>query len=122
MATDIQTLLGDQAESLLGFDSPKIPKERLHLPGVDFLDRVFMQSDRSNRVLATWHGCITVVVWQGRGICPFCPWTRALSILPAPVLRRTPITLTRRISSSWRSKADVMLSLQRLVCARGTPK
>ena len=51
MATDIQTLLGDQAESLLGFDSPKIPKERLHLPGVDFLDRVFMQSDRSNRVL-----------------------------------------------------------------------
>ncbi|HKJ39064.1 MAG TPA: class I fructose-bisphosphate aldolase [Anaerolineales bacterium] len=51
MATDIQTLLGDQAESLLGFDSPKIPKERLHLPGGDFLDRVFMQSDRNNRVL-----------------------------------------------------------------------
>src|SRR5690606_5173464 len=48
---DIQSLLGDKAEYLLGFDSPKIPKERLQLPGPDFVDRVFMQSDRNNRVL-----------------------------------------------------------------------
>jgi len=51
MATDIQSLLGDKAESLLGFTSPKIPKERLHLPGPNFLDDTFMQSDRNNRVL-----------------------------------------------------------------------
>src|SRR5215213_423638 len=51
MTNNIQSLLGDKAESLLGFDSPKIPKERLHLPGPDFVDRVFMQSDRNNRVL-----------------------------------------------------------------------
>jgi len=51
MATDIQSLLGDKAESLLGFTSPKIPKERLHLPGPNFLDDVFIQSDRNNRVL-----------------------------------------------------------------------
>src|SRR5512143_3851145 len=51
MTTDIQSLLGDKAESLLGFDSPKIPKDRLQLPGPDFVDRVFMQSDRNNRVL-----------------------------------------------------------------------
>ena len=51
MTTDIQSLLGDKTESLLGFDSPKIPKERLHLPGPDFVDRIFMQSDRNNRVL-----------------------------------------------------------------------
>src|SRR6476619_6921402 len=51
MTNDIQSLLGEKAESLLGFDSPKIPKERLHLPGPDFVDRVFMQSDRNNRVL-----------------------------------------------------------------------
>ncbi len=42
---------GIRRNSLLGFDSPKIPKERLHLPGPDFVDRVFMQSDRNNRVL-----------------------------------------------------------------------
>ena len=51
MTSDIQTLLGDKAESLLGFSSPKIPKERLHLPGPDFVDRVLMQSNRNNRVL-----------------------------------------------------------------------
>src|SRR5919197_2209576 len=51
MTNDIQTLLGEKAESLLGFDSPKIPKERLSLPGPDFVDRVLMQSDRNNRVL-----------------------------------------------------------------------
>jgi class I fructose-bisphosphate aldolase len=49
--TDIQSLLGGKAESLLGFKAPKIPKERLHLPGPDFVDRIFMQSDRNNRVL-----------------------------------------------------------------------
>ncbi len=49
---NIQSLLGEKAESLLGFDSPKIPKERLHLPGPDFVDRVFAQSDRNNRVLS----------------------------------------------------------------------
>ena len=52
MTTDIQSLLGDNAESLIGFNSPKIPKERLHLPGPDFVDRVFAQSDRNNRVLS----------------------------------------------------------------------
>ena len=51
MTSDIQSLLGDRAESLLGFDSPKISKERLHVPGPDFLDRVFAQSDRNNRVI-----------------------------------------------------------------------
>jgi class I fructose-bisphosphate aldolase len=52
MATDIQTLLGAKAESLLGFANPKIPKSRLHLPGPDFVDRIFAHSDRNNRVLA----------------------------------------------------------------------
>ena len=49
MATELQSLLGDKAESLLGFNSPKIPKERLHLPGPNFMDEVFMQSDQIGR-------------------------------------------------------------------------
>ena len=52
MTTNIQSLLGAQAESLLGFNTPKIAKERLHLPGPDFVDRVFSHSDRNNRVLS----------------------------------------------------------------------
>jgi fructose-bisphosphate aldolase, class I len=48
----IETYLGSKAESLLGFKSPKIPKERLHLPGPDFIDRIWTISDRNVRVLA----------------------------------------------------------------------
>jgi fructose-bisphosphate aldolase, class I len=47
----IETYLGAKAESLLGFKSPKISKERLHLPGPDFIDRVYASSDRNVRVL-----------------------------------------------------------------------
>ena len=48
----IETYLGAKADSLLGFKSPKISKERLHLPGPDFIDRIWTISDRNVRVLA----------------------------------------------------------------------
>ncbi|MGA2095263.1 MAG: class I fructose-bisphosphate aldolase [Candidatus Acidiferrum sp.] len=47
----IETYLGAKAESLLGFKSPKISKERLHVPGPDFVDRIWTISDRNSRVL-----------------------------------------------------------------------
>src|SRR5437764_5824853 len=47
----IETYLGARADSLLGFKSPKIAKERLHLPSPDFIDRVYAESDRNVRVL-----------------------------------------------------------------------
>jgi len=50
--SNIEQLLGPKAESLLGFKNPKIPKERLHLPGPDFIDRVYAHTDRNLRVLA----------------------------------------------------------------------
>src|SRR2546426_4048856 len=48
----IETYLGAKADSLLGFKSPKIAKERLHLPGPDFVDRIYASTDRNLRVLA----------------------------------------------------------------------
>ena len=47
----ITQYLGDKADYLLDFKDPKIPKERLHVPGPDFVDRIFAPSDRNNRVL-----------------------------------------------------------------------
>jgi fructose-bisphosphate aldolase, class I len=49
--SNVTELLGDKAEYLLGFNTPKISKERLHLPGPDWVDRMFINSDRNNRVL-----------------------------------------------------------------------
>mgnify|MGYP001603332084 CR=1 FL=1 len=48
---EIVATLGDQADFYLKFDSPKIPKSRLHLPGKDWVDRIFAPTDRNNRVL-----------------------------------------------------------------------
>jgi fructose-bisphosphate aldolase, class I len=47
----IEQLLGSKAEYLLGFEHPKISKDRLHVPGPDAVDRLFAASDRNNRVL-----------------------------------------------------------------------
>jgi len=49
--SNVVELLGDKAEYMLGFNTPKIAKERLHLPGPDWVDRMFINSDRNNRVL-----------------------------------------------------------------------
>lgn len=50
-ANKLQEYLGAKADSLLNFSSPKISKDRLHLPGPDFIDRVWSASDRGIRVL-----------------------------------------------------------------------
>ncbi len=47
----IQTQLGSQADTLLGFNTPKVSKDLLHLPGPDFVSRIFAPSDRNNRTL-----------------------------------------------------------------------
>lgn len=49
--TDIATMLGDEAQSLLSHTCRGIAKERLELPGADFVDRVFVQTDRNPNVL-----------------------------------------------------------------------
>src|SRR5215213_9247884 len=51
MIKEIEEILGDEAEELLNYQSRMIPKEQLHLPGPDFIDRVMIYSDRSATVL-----------------------------------------------------------------------
>lgn len=50
MFEKIQEYLGDEAESLLSYKA-KFPKERLHLPGPDFVERIFYHSDRNINTL-----------------------------------------------------------------------
>lgn len=49
--SNVAELLGANAEYLLRHICTTIPKEALHLPGPDFVDRIFAPSDRNNRVL-----------------------------------------------------------------------
>ncbi|HTT39947.1 MAG TPA: class I fructose-bisphosphate aldolase [Burkholderiales bacterium] len=72
-STDIEALLGAETESLLSHVCRGIPKESLHLPGPDFVDRVVAHSDRPAPVLRSLQQLIN----QGR-----LGGTGYLSILP----------------------------------------
>ncbi len=50
MSAKITKLLGDSAQSLLEHKAI-VPKQRLHLPGPDFVDRIFIPTDRNPQVL-----------------------------------------------------------------------
>ena len=50
MPARMAELLGDEAGSLLEHRCQTVPKERLHLPGPDFLERVQAMTDRNPRV------------------------------------------------------------------------
>jgi len=49
--SQIEQLLGADAQSLLNHQSKTISKEQLHLPGSDFVERVWLHSNRSPQVL-----------------------------------------------------------------------
>jgi class I fructose-bisphosphate aldolase len=51
MTKKIQSLLGAEADDLLTHKCEGFPKESLHLPGPDFIDRVWVGSDRPVKVL-----------------------------------------------------------------------
>src|SRR5438105_4585538 len=71
--SSIQQYLGAKTDSLLGFRSPKIAKERLHLPGPDFIDRIFAPSDRNPRVLANLHRMFNTGRLAGTGYLSILP-------------------------------------------------
>ena len=51
MNQKIKKLLGDSAQTLLEHKCQTVPKEKLHLPGPDFVDRVMAPTDRNPQVL-----------------------------------------------------------------------
>ncbi len=71
--SQITQYLGDKADYLLGFKAPKIARERLNLPGPDFIDRVCSLSDRNNRVLANLHRMYSTGRLRGSGYLSILP-------------------------------------------------
>ncbi len=69
----IKNFLGNEADNLLNFYNPKIKKESLNLPGPDFVDRIFIDSDRPTNVLRN----LKSIFYNGR-----LSGTGYLSILP----------------------------------------
>lgn len=51
MIEKIRQIMGAGAEELLTYECTTIPKDMLHLPGPDFIERIFVQTDRPAPVL-----------------------------------------------------------------------
>jgi class I fructose-bisphosphate aldolase len=47
----IQELLGSEADALLNHECQTIRKDSIHLPGPDFVSRIFSETNRSNQVM-----------------------------------------------------------------------
>ncbi len=69
---DIQALLGDQADYLLSYEA-KISKDRLHLPGPDFIDRVVAGTNRNPQVLRNYQNLLDHGRLGGTGFVSILP-------------------------------------------------
>ena len=68
----IEAILGDDAR-LLQHQCKGIPKESLHLPGPDFIDRVVSLSDRPIRVMAGLQSMLDTGRLRGTGYVSILP-------------------------------------------------
>jgi class I fructose-bisphosphate aldolase len=71
--TDIEKLLGAEADSLLSYQCSGIPRTSLHLPGPDFVDRVLAQSDRKPSVMRSYQTLLNHGRLGGTGYVSILP-------------------------------------------------
>jgi class I fructose-bisphosphate aldolase len=70
---ELEMLLGDELEYVMDFKKCKISKDLLHLPGPDFVDRVFVPSNRNNRVLQNLNAIYNHGRLKGTGYLSILP-------------------------------------------------
>ena len=84
-------LLGDDAASLLEYTTSHVPKESLHLPNPDFIDQVWVDTDRSPVVLRNLSALANSGRLAGTGYCSILPvdqgieHSAAASFAPNPI-------------------------------------
>jgi len=89
--TKIEEILGDEAANLLEHKCQTVPKEQLHLPGPDFVSRVWKDSDRPTRVLRSLEAMFTHGRLAGTGYLSILPvdqgieHTAGSSFAPNPI-------------------------------------
>jgi class I fructose-bisphosphate aldolase len=69
----LEELLGADARQLLDHQAQTIPKEQIHLPGPDYIDRVMAHSDRSTSVLRSLQSLLDHGRLAGTGYVSILP-------------------------------------------------
>jgi len=72
-ATDIEAILGAEAQALLHHQCKTISKDLLHLPGGDSVERIFSRSDRPSRVLTSLQALLDHGRLAGTGYVSILP-------------------------------------------------
>jgi len=106
--SDIAKWLGDDAEALLGHVCTGVPKEQLHPPGPDFIDRVMAASDRRPNVLRNMQALFDHGRLAGTGYVSILPVDQGIEHSAGASLPPIPSTSTRPTSSSWPLKVGAM--------------
>jgi class I fructose-bisphosphate aldolase len=73
ISSKIEEILGDEAASLLQHQCKTIPKELLHLPGPDYVDRIYSLADRQTRVLGSLQSFLSHGRLAGTGYVSILP-------------------------------------------------
>ena len=109
----ISEWLGQEADALLSYEA-KVPRSSLHLPGPDWVDRIFAQSDRNPQVLRSLQqlygsgrlantGYLSILpVDQGIGAfcrCIFCPQPHLFLIRKTLLSWPLPVAVTQLLTT-----------------------
>jgi fructose-bisphosphate aldolase, class I len=91
MIDKITELLGDKASYLLTHQSKTISKDLLHLPGGDFVDRIFSVTDRNQRVLNNLHWMYNTGRLAGTGYLSILPVDQGIEHSAGASFAKNPI-------------------------------
>jgi class I fructose-bisphosphate aldolase len=87
----LEEILGEDARALLDHKCQTVPKAQLHLPGPDFVDRIWKDSDRPTRVLRSLQSLFEHGRLSGAGYLSILPvdqgieHTAGASFAPNPI-------------------------------------
>src|SRR3954451_1256277 len=87
----ILDLLGAHAENLLSYKATGFSKDKLHLPGPDFIDRILLQSDRSPNVLRNFASILNHGRLAGTGYVSILPVDQGIEHSAGASFAKNPI-------------------------------
>ena len=89
--TNIEKALGDKASYLLQHKCKTVSKDDLHLPGPDFIDRIWTTSDRNPRVLRNLHALFNTGRLAGTGYMSILPVDQGIEHSAGASFAKNPI-------------------------------
>lgn len=89
--TDISALLGKDADFLLNHKSKTISKDQLHLPGADFVDRIFAPTNRNTQTLRSLQAMFGVGRLANTGFLSILPIDQGIEHSAGASFAKNPI-------------------------------